>query len=99
MSTLIEKIKSLSRVQWIAIVLILFGVGIMIPKAIGMFEFPKEVKFAIEHNFAAGNPSTDLLRPWMTIRYISAAYAVPQQYLFDATHIQPRRETSLIGLD
>jgi hypothetical protein len=99
MSTLIEKIKSLSRVQWIAIALIVFGVGIMSFKSFGISDNYKEVKFAVEHNFAAGNPSTDLLRPWMTIRYIAAAYDVPQQYIFDAAHIQPKRETSLIALE
>ncbi len=97
-NTLMERIKSISKVQLIAILLIVIGAGIMIYKALGIFSTSKEVKFAIDHNFAAGNLSTDLLRPWMSIRYIAAAYAVPQKYLFDAAHIQPRRETSAIAL-
>ncbi len=99
MRNLFEKLKSLSRVQLIAFFLIAFGAALMIPKAMGMFNFYKEVQFAVENDFASGNLSPDLLRPWMTIRYISSAYAVPQQYLFDTAKIQPRRETSLISLE
>jgi hypothetical protein len=99
MKALFEKIRSLNRVQWLALLLIVIGVAIMIPKGRGMAEFSREAQFAAENDFAAGNPSTDLLRPWMTIRYIAAAYAVPQEYLFDATQIQPKRETSFIAVN
>jgi len=64
-----------------------------------MLEFYKEARFARENNFQAGNVSPDLLRPWMSIRYISVAYAVPQKYIFDASGIQPRLETSMISLN
>ena len=63
-----------------------------------MRDFYKEVQFAREHNFKAGDISPDLLRPWMTLRYISVAYAVPQKYLFDAIGLQPREENSMIAL-
>jgi hypothetical protein len=99
MTHLVEKIKSISKVQIFAIVLIMVGLAIMVPKAKGMFDFYKEVQYAKEHNFAAGNLSPDLLRPWMSIRYIAVAYAIPQKYLFDAAHIQPKKETSMIGLN
>jgi len=88
----------LTAVQWLAVALILIGIAIMIPKARGLFEFSKEARYAAEHDFAAGNLSPDLIRPWMSIRYIAAAYAVPQQYLFEAAKIQPRKETSMVSL-
>ncbi len=91
--------SKLTPVQWLAIALIVIGLAIMIPKALGMMDFYREVNYAIEHNFAGGNVSPDLLRPWMSIRYISVAYAVPQKYLFDATGIQPRKETSMMGIN
>lgn len=95
----IEKLKSVSMVQWLALGLMILGLAIMIPKARGMIEFYKEVRYGSINNFAAGNVSPDLIRPWMSIRYIAVAYAVPQQYLFDAAHIQPKKETSMIGLN
>lgn len=99
MKRFIEKIKSISKVQILAVILIVIGLAIMIPKAKGMIEFYKEVRYASENNFAAGNPSPDLLRPWMSIRYISVAYGVPQQYLFNAANIQPKKENSMIGIN
>jgi hypothetical protein len=99
MKNLIEKLKSISKIQVVAVVLIVIGVVIMIPKARGMFDFYKEARYASENNFSAGNLSPDLLRPWMSIRYISVAYAVPQKYLFDSLKIQPKKETSMIGIN
>ena len=99
MKKLIEKLKSLSKIQIAAIILIIIGLAIMLPKAQGLFEFSKEARYAQVNDFAAGNLSTDLLRPWMSLRYISVAYAVPQKYLFDATGIQPKKETSMISIN
>jgi len=99
MSNFFERLKSISKVQILAIVLIILGVVIMAFKVQGMSDFYKEVNYAVEHDFAAGNPSPELLRPWMTIRYISVAYAVPQEYLFDATRIQPKKENSMLALE
>jgi hypothetical protein len=99
MSRFIDRLKAISKVQWVALALIIVGLGVMLLKAVDMMGFYREVQFATEHNFQSGNPSPDLLRPWMTIRYISAAYALPQQYIFDTTHIQPRKETSLIAIE
>jgi len=92
-------ISKLTPVQWIAVALIVIGLAVMIPRAKGMLDFSKEVRYAQENNFAAGNVSPDLIRPWMSIRYISVAFAVPQKYLFDSAKIQPRKETSMIGLN
>jgi len=99
MKNLLEKLKAISWVQWLAIALIVIGIAIMIPKAKGMLDFYKEVKYAQENNFAAGNLSPDLLRPWMSLRYVAAAYAVPQEYLYDAIGLQPRKETSMLGIN
>ncbi|MEI7845216.1 MAG: hypothetical protein WCK35_05370 [Chloroflexota bacterium] len=98
MKALIDKIRSISKIQILALVLIVAGLGIMVSKGLGMFEFYKEVRYAQENNFKAGNLSTDLLRPWMTLRYISVSYAVPQKYLFDEAGIKPKKENSMISV-
>jgi len=99
MKRIIQKIKTISKIQLLALVLIIIGAAIMIPKATGMLDFYKEVRYAAEHDFAAGNLSPDLLRPWMSIRYVAVAYAVPEKYLFDAVGVNPKKETSLIALN
>ena len=96
MKTLFSK---LSLVQWAAIILIIIGLAFMIPKGIGMVESIKEARYAIENDFAAGNLDPALIRPWMSIRYISAAYAVPQDYLFTKLGITPGKDTSLIAVE
>jgi hypothetical protein len=96
---MLEKIKSISKVQWLAVALIVIGVAIMIPKAMGMVEFYKESRYAAENDFSAGNLSPDLIRPWMSLRYIAVAYAVPQLYLYDAASIKPHPETSMLSLN
>ena len=99
MRNLIDKIKSISKIQFFALILIIFGLGVMVNKGLGMLNFYKEIQYAKVNNFKAGNISPDLLRPWMTIRYVSVAYAVPQKYLFDAAQIQPKSENSMIGIN
>jgi len=99
MKTILSKFKSISKIQILAFCLVLFGLVLMVSKGLGMLEFYKEVRYANENNFSAGNLSPDLLRPWMTIRYISVAYAVPQAYLFENIGIQPKEENSMIALN
>lgn len=99
MGKIFSKIKSISKIQVLAVILILVGLGVMISKGLGMVNFYKEVQYAKVNNFKAGNISPDLLRPWMTIRYVSVAYAVPQKYLFDAANIKPQKENSMIGIN
>jgi hypothetical protein len=99
MKKLLERLKAITWIQWLAVVLIVIGIAIMIPKGKGMGDFYKEVKYAQENNFAAGNLSPDLLRPWMSLRYVAAAYAVPQPYLYQALGIQAKPETSMLGLN
>jgi hypothetical protein len=94
-----QKLKSLTKVQIIAILVILAGIAIIIPTGIKMFSFRGEFDYAVRNNFAAGNPSVDLLRPWMTVRFISSSYGVPQKYLFEAVNIQPGRDTSMLAID
>lgn len=95
---MINKLKALTNIQRIALILILVGFAMMIWYSIEISQFSKEIDFAIEHNFAEGNVSPDLLRPWMTIRFISSSFAVPQGYIFEQMNIQPRKETTLISL-
>lgn len=95
---MVNKLRALTNIQRIALLIILVGIVMMVWYSIEISQFSKEIDFAIENNFAEGNVSADLLRPWMTIRFISASFAVPQAYIFDQINIQPRKETTLISL-
>jgi hypothetical protein len=90
--------KSLSKIQILAGLLVMIGLTVMIVKGVGLFEFNKELQFARKNNFPQGNVSPDLLRPWMSVRYIAVAYGVPQKVIFDAAGIPPRPENSMISI-
>lgn len=94
-----KRFKSLSKIQNLAILLILVGALIMVVRAKGVLEVSREVQYARNNNFAAGNLSPDLLRPWMSLRYVAIAYAVPQKYLYDVIGVQPHPETSMLGIN
>jgi hypothetical protein len=96
---MVNRLKSLSKIQILAILLILVGLVIMAARVKGMKDFSREVQYARQNNFAAGNLSPDLLRPWMSLRYIAIAYAVPQKYLYDAIGVRPGPETSMLGIN
>ncbi len=99
MKRFFEKFPRISWMQLFALGLVIIGIVIMIPRACDMLDFYKKVRYAQQHNFQAGNPSPDLLQPWMSIRYVATAYAVPQGYLFQTMNIQPKRETSLMSIE
>lgn len=96
---MIQRLKSLTKIQVLAIALILIGAVVMIMRGRGMLEFSREVQYARSHNFAAGNLSPDLIRPWMSLRYIAVSYAIPQKYLYDAIGVRARPETSMLGVN
>jgi len=96
---LLQKIKSISKIQILAIVLLVVGVAVMIPRGVGMYNNYRESEYARQNNFIDGNPSLDLIRPWMSIRYVAVAYGVPQKYLMETLEIPVRIETSMMSLD
>ncbi len=80
----IEKLlKSRIFLQFMALALIVFGLIFVFHFGAGLLRAYRSIEFARQHNFQKGNLDVDLLRPWMSIRTIAVAYAVPQPYLFD----------------
>ena len=79
---MVKKLKSISPLLIVAAGLIVLGLVIVIHYGRGAFNSYRAMEFAREHGFDAGNPNPDLIRPWMNIRYIAVAYAVPQEFLF-----------------
>jgi hypothetical protein len=77
-----NRLKSISKVQVIAIVLILIGLVITVRYSMRTLSSYREIRYARENNFDAGNPDLDLIRPWMSVRYIAVAYTVPQEFIF-----------------
>jgi hypothetical protein len=47
----------------------------------------RELQYIRQQGLDRGTASVDAIRPWMTIRFIAVAYAVPEEYLYSALGI------------
>ncbi len=77
-----SSIKSLNKLQIIAIGLVLIGLGLVIFYGIRTVSSYRELQYIREAGFDDGTADLDAIRPWMTPRFVAVAYAVPQEYLF-----------------
>jgi hypothetical protein len=96
---MLNKLKSISKIQILALVLIIIGLGLVIRYGIGAYNAYRTMEYARVNNFEAGNPDPDLIRPWMSMRYVAVAYTVPQEYLFFELGIPMERRNSEVPLD
>ncbi len=93
-----QLLKSRRVIQGLAILLIVIGVSQLTQYGRGAFDAYRRMQFATEHNFDAGNVDVALVAPWMNIRYIAEAYAVPQIFIFDELGVEMERRTSELPL-
>lgn len=47
----------------------------------------RQVQYIRQQGLDRGVASTDAIRPWMTIRFVAVAYAVPEEYLYSTLAI------------
>jgi hypothetical protein len=47
----------------------------------------RQLQYIRQQGLDRGTASVDAIRPWMTIRFVAVAYAVPEEYLYSALNI------------
>ncbi len=47
----------------------------------------RQVRYIQQQGLDKGTASVDAIQPWMTIRFIAVAYAVPEEYLYSALDV------------
>lgn len=76
------------RWQWALIVAtIAIGLiisGLFVVRSVRSF---RELQYIRTQGFDRGTASVDAIKPWMTIRFVAVAYAVPEEYLYSALAI------------
>jgi hypothetical protein len=75
------------RRRLLAIVLVIFGLiitGYFGMRAVRSF---RQLQYIHQQGLDRGVASVEAVRPWMTIRFIAVAYAVPEEYLYNALAI------------
>lgn len=71
----------MNRRLW-AILVLLLGVWLMVFFGTRTLRAYREFEYAREQGLLNGTASVDAIQPWMTIRYIAVAYAVPEEYIY-----------------
>jgi hypothetical protein len=59
----------------------------------------RQLHYIRQQGLDRGSASVDAIRPWMTVRFIAVAYAVPEEYIYSALEIpfDRRRPDSSLG--
>jgi hypothetical protein len=90
-----EKIaKTLLNRKVLATILIVAGLAITLFFGSRAAESYRRLQYIREQGLNQGTASVEAIRGWMTIRYISVAYAVPEEYIFAQLGIPYTRRNS-----
>ena len=84
----------LSNRRIAAIFFIIAGLGVTIFFGVRAWRAYQTLQFIREQGLDRGIASVDAIRPWMTIRYVSVAYGVPEEYIFAQLDIPFNRRNS-----
>jgi hypothetical protein len=59
----------------------------------------RQLQYIRQQGLDRGSASVDAIRPWMTVRFIAVAYAVPEEYIYSALEIpfDKRRPDNSLG--
>jgi hypothetical protein len=87
-------LKSLTKMQILAIILVLIGLGLVIFFGMRSVRSFREMQYIREQGLDVGVAEIDAIRPWMTIQFVAVAYGVPQEYLFSELSIPFERRNS-----
>lgn len=84
-----EKPKSKQSKLWrfLPIAVILIGLVVTILFGLRSVRSFRQVQYIQQQGLDRGTASVDAIQPWMTIRFIAVAYAVPEEYLYSALDV------------
>lgn len=83
----------------VTIIVIALGLGIAGFFGIRTVTSARQFEYIRRQGLNNGSASVDAMRPWMTVRFIAVAYAVPEEYIYSALGIpfDKRRPDSSLG--
>lgn len=87
-------VASLWQWQTLAILLIVAGAVIISLYGLRSLHSFREFQYIREQGLDRGTARIEAIRPWMTVRYVAVAYAVPEEYLFAQLDIPYNRRNS-----
>jgi hypothetical protein len=87
-----RKLREIVWPRWLTVTLIVAGVGLVVLFGIRSVRSLREVLYLQEQGLNDGTADVSAIRGWMTIRYISLAYAVPEEYVWEQLGLPPARD-------
>ncbi len=82
LKTVFTRLKSLTKLHLLAIGLIIIGLALVAHFGMNSFRSFQQMRYIHEQKLDLGAAHVDAIRPWMTVRFVAVAYAVPQEYIF-----------------
>ena len=77
---------------------VLSGLVILSYFGLEIVDLAREIRFAREHHFDTHKPDLIYVRSWMSIRYISDVYGIPESTLFTEIGIPMTPKNSVLPL-
>ncbi|TWT78784.1 hypothetical protein CA13_01810 [Planctomycetes bacterium CA13] len=72
----------IARRRVLTICLLAIGIGLILYYGNRTRKSYHQFRYTKQQGLDTGDANVDAIRPWMTIHFVAAAYAVPQEYLF-----------------
>lgn len=88
------KLKSLSKFQILALALVAIGLVLVLVFGVRTYRSFRMLQYIREQGIDTGTADVDAIQPWMTVRFVAVAYAVPQEYIFAELDIPFDRRNS-----
>lgn len=79
--------KLMQHRRFLAVALVVLGLGITVFFGIRAVRSFQQMRYIHEQGLDRGTASVEAIRPWMTIRFVAVAYAVPEEYLYSQLQI------------
>ena len=86
--------KLLNNKKCIAIALLIIGGLFISIYSLRAYRAYQQWQYIQHQGMNTGDANVGAIRAWMTMRYVSVAYAVPQEYIFDRLDISYNRQNS-----
>jgi len=80
-------LKSLTKIQILAIILVVIGLGLVIFFGMRSVRSFREMQYIRDQGLDVGTADVEAIRPWMPVQFVAVAYGVPQEYLFAELNI------------
>ncbi len=71
----------------LGLVLILIGAVLIVSYGMRSFRAYREIDYIRREGLDRGTAGVEDIRPWMSIRFVAVAFAVPEEYLYSALNI------------